>query len=36
MSPWIQHVNFFAKAKGMKYNEDLKSSEFKKNYKNQK
>jgi hypothetical protein len=21
MSPWIQHVKFFAKAKGMKYNE---------------
>ena len=26
MSPWIQHVKKFAKAKGMKYNEALKSS----------
>ncbi len=29
MSPWIQHVKFFAKVKGMKYNEALKSSECK-------
>jgi hypothetical protein len=27
MSPWIQHVKNFAKAKGMKYNEALKSSD---------
>ena len=27
--PWIQHVKFFAKAKGMKYNEALNSSECK-------
>ena len=33
MSSWIQHVNFFAKAKGMKYNEALKSSECKNSYK---
>jgi len=35
MSPWIQHVKFFAKAKGMKYNEALKSSECKNCYKKQ-
>ena len=35
MSPWIQHVKFFAKAKGMKYNEALKSSECKNRYKKQ-
>ena len=34
--PWIQHVKFFAKAKGMKYNEALKSSECKNSYKKQK
>ena len=34
MSPWIQHVKFFAKTKGMKYNEALKSSECKNSYKN--
>ena len=33
MSPWIQHVKIFAKAKGMKYNEALKSSECKNSYK---
>ena len=33
MSPWIQHVKKFAKAKGMKYNEALKSSECKNSYK---
>ena len=33
MSPWIQHVKNFAKAKGMKYNEALKSSECKNSYK---
>ena len=32
MSPWIQHVKFFARAKGMKYNEALKSSECKNSY----
>jgi len=36
MSPWIQHVKKFAKAKGMKYNEALKSSECKNRYKKQK
>ena len=36
MSPWIQHVKNFAKAKGMKYNEALKSSECKNSYKKQK
>jgi hypothetical protein len=36
MSPWIQHVKTFAKAKGMKYNEALKSSECKNSYKKQK
>ena len=36
MSPWIQHVKKFAKAKGMEYNEALKSSECKNSYKKQK
>ncbi len=36
MSPWIQHVKKFAKGKGMKYNEVLKSSECKNRYKKQK
>ena len=35
MSRWIQHVKFFAKTKGMKYNEALKSSECKNCYKKQ-
>ena len=34
--PWIQHVKNFAKSKGMKYNEALKSSECKNSYKKQK
>ncbi len=34
MSPWIHNLKFFAKAKGMKYNEALKSSECKNSYKN--
>ena len=34
--PRIQHIKFFAKAKGMKYNEALKSSECKNSYKKQK
>jgi hypothetical protein len=32
MSPWIQQVKKIAKAKGMKYNEALKSSECKNSY----
>jgi len=36
MSPWIQNLKKFAKAKGMKYNEALKSSECKNSYKKQK